>query len=265
MNQPNFRQLLNSLSYSAWECWRVLNSGPGGPTEDKVDEEFSHFLSDEGQIGDGEGQIGEDEIKESIRSRLRLDRNRKEDALFTGMGCKMDEALSFFQNRWLAGVADSKAINDLWDLLRLIEKRAIIGIKEFGGRSATLVDLERIGELVAVLLGGEPIEAKEQIPPGLRQPYDGGEFVFCVDENVRVPEALREATQAYFDSKKTSIDVGASDPYQIQTRLKKLILQLRDAGFQPPAKRWPRGQRKKTQGERKKTVNVVYFDSPKGK
>ena len=163
MNHPDFRQLLNSLSYAAFECRLVLNSGPGGPTEDEVNEEFSYFLPDEGQIGDGEGQIGEDEIKESIRSRLRLDRNLQSNELFTGLGCKMDEALSFFQNRWLAGVADSKAINDLWDLLRLIEKRAIIGIKEFGGRSATLVDLERIGELVAVLLGGEPVAG--ELPP----------------------------------------------------------------------------------------------------
>ena len=257
MNQPDFRQLLNSLSYAAFKCRLVLNSGPGGPTEDEVNEEFSHFLSDE-------GQIGEDEIKESIRSRLRLDRNRKEDALFTGMGCKMDEALSFFQNRWLAGVADSKAINDLWDLLRLIEKRAIFDIKDFGPWSANLVDLERIRELVAVLLGGEPIEAKEQIPLGLRQPYDGGDFVFCVDEKFKVPPTLQDALKAYLDGE-PSIDVGVSDPYQIQTRLKKLILRLWKAGFQPPAKSWPRGQRKKTQGERKKIVNVVYFGFPKGK
>ena len=260
MTSPNFRQMLNSLSYAAWECRLVLNSDcpdEWGWSEAEVNEAFSYFLPDE------KSGIDECEIKDSIRRRL--ESIFCDHGPFTALGCKMEDVLSFFQNRWLAGVADSKAINDLWDLLRLIEKRAIFDIKDFGPWSANLVDLERIRELVAVLLGGEPIEAKEQIPPGLRQPYDGGEFVFCVDENVRVPEALREATQAYFDSKKTSIDVGASDPYQIQTRLKKLILQLRDAGFQPPAKRWPRGQRKKNTGERKKTGNVVYFDSPKGK
>ena len=254
MNHPDFRQLLNSLSYSVWECRLVLRSGPGGWSEAEVNEAFPYHLSDSG--------VDECVTKDWIRNRL--ERIFQSNDSFTDLGCRVEDLLSFFQNRWLAGVADSKAINDLWDLLRLIEKRAIIGIKEFGGRSATLVDLERIGELVAVLLGGEPIEAKEQIPPGLRQPYDGGEFVFCVDEKFKVSPSLQDALKAYLDGE-PSIDVGASNPHQIQTRLKKLILRLKDAGFQPPAKRWPRGQRKKTQGERKKTVNVVHFDSTKGK
>ena len=247
MNHPDFRQLLNSLSYSAWECWRVLNSGPGGPTEDKVDEEFSHFLSDEGQIGDGEGQIGEDEIKESIRSRLRLDRNRKEDALFTGMGCKMDEALSFFQNRWLAGVADSKAINDLWDHLRLIEKRAIIGIKEFGGRSATLVDLERIRELVAVLLGGEPIEAKEP-----RSSWQ------CPKGNIKVPPRLRPAVEAYRTGLPYISLKDCEYPRDIQTDLRELIQNARELGFDPPLNGWPRCEKQKDG-----TV-ILYFAGQEG-
>ena len=244
MNHPDFRQLLNSLSYSAWECWRVLNSGPGGPTEDKVDEEFSHFLSDEGQIGDGEGQIGEDEIKESIRSRLRLDRNRKEDALFTGMGCKMDEALSFFQNRWLAGVADSKAINDLWDLLRLIEKRAIIGIKEFGRRSATIDDLERIRELVAVLLGGEPIEAKEP-----RSSWQ------CPNGKIKVPNRLKEPLEAYLAGLPDYDLKDHHQPRKVKTDLKKLIQKACDAGYQPDPDRWPRSEGQDGGGM------MLYFDA----
>ena len=137
-------------------------------------------------------------------------------------------------------------------------------------KSPTKGDLERISDLAESILAGHLADSLILVPelpktlPGLSQPYDGGEFVFCVDEKFKVSPSLQDALKAYLDGE-PSIDVGASNPHQIQTRLKKLILRLKDAGFQPPAKRWPRGQRKKTQGERKKTVNVVYFDSTKGK
>ena len=173
------------------------------------------------------------------------------------MACKI---LGFPQAYWPAGLPEAaKEVTELRDFLRPIEKHY--------GENQTTKGLKRIEEIVESILDWNAMLAKETLilvpelpktlPVGLSQPYDGGDFVFCVDEKVKVSPALQDALKAYLDDE-PSIDVGASDPYQIQTRLKKLILKLMNGGFQPPPKRWPRG-------EQKKTGNVVYFDSPKGK
>ena len=207
----------------------------------------------------------------AVRNHLEFQAKNGKPPLYPDLVCPFIElykvvgmTLGFADSQWPTGVPGSKLHNDLFAMLRPISH---------GMRNATIADLTRIIEHANSILNGNAMLAKEplilepELPktlPGLSQPYDGGDFVFCVDEKVKVPPSLHDALKAYLDGE-PSIDVGASNPHQIQTRLKKLILRLKDAGFQPPAKRWPRGQRKKTQGERKKTVNVVHFDSTKGK
>ena len=188
---------------------------------------------------------------------------------FTQLGFAAHDVFRYPKSLWPASVTPSEETKELLNMLKFVG-----GDNEDRGENTKIDKLNRIIELTQSILDGKPIGAKEppilvpKLPktllPGLKQPYDGGDFVFCVDEKFKVPPTLQDALKAYLDGE-PSIDVGASNPHQIQTRLKKLILRLKDAGFQPPAKRWPRGQRKKTQGERKKTVNVVHFDSTKGK
>jgi len=196
----------------------------------------------------------------AVRDHLEFQAKHGKPPLYPDLVCPFIElykvvglTLGFTDSQWPTGVPGSKLHNDFFAMLRPISH---------GMRNATIADLTRIIEHANGILNGNAMLVKELLP-GLSQPYDGGEFVFCVDEKVKVPPSLQDALKAYLDGE-PSIDVGASDPYQIQTKLKILILELWEAGFQPPTKRWPRGERKKTQGEREKAVNVVYFDNPKG-
>ena len=200
----------------------------------------------------------------AVRDHLEFQAKHGKPPLYPDLVCPFIElykvvgmTLGFADSQWPTGVPGSKLHNDLFAMLRPISH---------GMRNATIADLTRIIEHANSILNGNAMLAKEplilvpELPktfPGLSQPYDGGDFVFCVDEKVRVSPRLRLAMKAYLDNE-DFVDVGASDPYQIQNHLKKLILELMNGGFQPPPKKWPRG-------ERKKTVNVVHFDSPKGK
>ena len=78
------------------------------------------------------------------------------------------EVSSFSQSQRLAGVCSSKEANALSALLR--------PIKNHGERIATIDELERIVELVASLLDGKPIKAKER--PSVWK---------CPNGNIKVP------------------------------------------------------------------------------
>ena len=128
------------------------------------------------------------------------------------------------------------SIRDLLAILCPIEKQ--------GGRSATLVDLERIRELVAVLLGGEPIEAKEP-----RSSWQ------CPNGNIKVPERLKEPLEAYLAGLPDYDLKDHHQPRKVKTDLKKLIQKACDAGYQPDPDRWPRSEGQDGGGM------MLYFDA----
>ena len=133
------------------------------------------------------------------------------------------KVLLFLQDRWPGGVADSKAINDLWAMLR--------PIVDLGGRSATIADLTRIIGLVESILGGKSLEAKE--------PLDSSVWP-CPKGNIKVPPRLKKPLGAYLtDLPHISLE-KCDYPRDIQSDLKKLIQEARRCGFIPPPNRWPR-------------------------
>ena len=274
MTQPDFRQLLNNLLRLAKDAYEMrlehfndtgrdelppikrlpdellpIKRLPDQPTNPlrrrKTVRTFPYTLNERLRIG-----------VESIQ-----DREAVNNYPFTQLGFAAHDVFRYPKSLWPASVTPSEETKELLNMLKFVG-----GDNEDRGENTKIDKLNRIIELTQSILDWKPIGAKEppilvpKLPktllPGLKQPYDGGEFVFCVDENVRVPKSLREAMQAYLDGE-PSIDVGASNPYQIQTRLKKLIFKLMNGGFEPAAKRWPKGNTEKG--------NVVYFASPMGK
>ena len=146
------------------------------------------------------------------------------------------KVLLFLQDRWPGGVADSKAINDLWAMLR--------PIRTHGGRSATVGDLTRIAELVESILGGKALEAKE--------PLDSSVWL-CPKGSIPVPPRLRAPLHDYLNGEKEHKVEKNTCPYKIKWALKKLIQKAKKFGFDPPPKRWPKGTMLK--GE----VGMIYF------
>ncbi|RLS97731.1 MAG: hypothetical protein DWI13_04030, partial [Planctomycetota bacterium] len=136
------------------------------------------------------------------------------------------KVLLFLQDRWPGGVADSKAINDLWAILYPIETH--------GGRSATVGDLTRIIGLVKSILGGGQLEAK--------QPQDLSVWK-CLKGSIPVRPQLRAPLHDYLNGEEEHKVEKHTCPYKIKWALKKLIQLARDRyGYEPNPKRWPRGE-----------------------
>ena len=131
------------------------------------------------------------------------------------------EVSLFFQSQRLAGVAGSREANALSALLR--------PIKNHGGPSATIDDLERITELVANLLAGKPF-----VPRGTWQ---------CPEKAIVVPPRLALALKAYLAGKKDFRSTDCGSLRQRKTELKDLIQLARDeGGYHPDPDRWPRSE-----------------------
>ena len=149
------------------------------------------------------------------------------------LSCAAQEVSSFFQSQRLAGVAGSREANALSALLR--------PIKNHGGPSATIDDLERITELVANLLAGKPF-----VPRGTWQ---------CPEKDIVVPPRLALALKAYLTGKKDFRSTDCGSLRQRKTELKDLIqLGRDDGGYHPDPNRWPRCKTL-TGG-----VVMIYFD-----
>ena len=152
------------------------------------------------------------------------------------LSCAAQEVSSFFQSQRLAGVAGSKEANLLSALLR--------PIKNHGERIATIDALEHIVEIVASLLDGKPIKAKER--PSVWK---------CPNGNIKVPPRLALALKAYLAGKKDFRSTDCGSLRQRKTELKDLIqLGRDDGGYHPDPNRWPRCKTL-TGG-----VVMIYFD-----
>ena len=137
------------------------------------------------------------------------------------LSCAAQEVSLFFQSQRLAGVAGSREANALSALLR--------PIKNHGGPSATIDDLERITELVANLLAGKPF-----VPRGTWQ---------CPEKDIVVPPRLALALKAYLGGKLEYKLTAARNPRYKKTELKRLIQLARDeGGYHPDPDRWPRSE-----------------------
>ena len=225
MNQPNFRKHLTLLAFWAKACKDHLEyqakhgKAPPSPDEARADI-FKAAGFEVAPPPNPYFKLLAKWKKTGKASPFNFFFDHSSDPFYQ-LFCVAQKVLLFLPDRWPGGVADSKAINDLWAMLRPIANQ--------GGRSATIADLKRIIEHANSILSGKALEAKEP-----RSSWQ------CPNGNIKVAPRLQAPLEAY----RTGLpDYDLKDceyPRDIQRDLKKLIQEARRCGFIPPPNRWPR-------------------------
>ena len=241
MNQPNFRKHLTLLAFWAKACKDHLEyqakhgKAPPSPDEARADI-FKAAGFEVAPLPNPYFKLLAKWKKTGKASPFNFVFDHSSDPFYQLFDVAQ-RVCSFLQDRWPGGVADSKAINDLWAMLR--------PIVDLGGRSATIPDLKRIAELVESILGGKALEAKE--------PLDSSVWL-CPKGSIGVPPLLKAPLHDYLTGETEHKVEENTCPYKIKSALKKLIQKAKKLGFDPPPKRWPKGT--KLEGG----AGMVYFN-----